>query len=126
MPNQPPDEQQDFWNAIDVLRSDPEHKVLWGTDRQRIVQWYRVFDQLKADAFDVIQNRFLSDEVSDDTIIDLADAIIAMGQTAWRKCMAGTFEYPPQELWESLPTLDYVFDEIYFDRFGEPIQEEVD
>ena len=118
--------EADFWNAIDDLRFDPEHAVLWQADRHRIVLWYRLFDQLKADVFDVIQSRFLPEEISEDTINDLADAIVTMGRTAWQQCMAGTFEYPPHQQWESLSTLDYVFDEIFFDRFGTSIQEEID
>lgn len=118
--------EEQFWKVISRLANEDEPSVLAEGQRDELVQWFQTFELYKADLFEVIQERFSDDELSDDTIEDLADAVITMGQSAFSECLAGSIVYPERAQWENLPTVGYLFVEVFYERFGESIVEQIE
>lgn len=119
-------DEQRFWATVIAIANDPDRKILYESSREQLVQWYSIFDLFKADAFDEIQRQFSDEELSDDTIDDLADAVITMGRESWSACLDGSLSYPELELWEQLPTIGHLLDQIFYERFNTPILDEID
>jgi len=117
-----------FWQLIESANRDPEklRETLRSLDRDLIEDVFRMYAYSQADLVELFMDRDETKDHSEDTLDDLADALLTMGREAYLNAYYEKSELPDEDTWENLPTFIYVFSEVYYERFSDNIFDVLD
>jgi hypothetical protein len=117
-----------FWQLIEAANRDPEklRATLRTLDRAVIADVFKTYVYARADLRGVFEERDETQESTEDTLDDLADSIVAMGREAYLNAYYQRDDLPDDDTWESLPTFVHVFDQVFYERFGGNIFDEIE
>lgn len=113
----------DFWESIAAVGASPDKltALLACLDRDALLALFNTYLEARTELRDRLWEFPESADSSEDTVDDLADAIVTQG----RECYLGVFyrrcPLPPEDEWEDMPLLLHVFSRVFYERFGESI-----
>jgi hypothetical protein len=117
-----------FWRFIESAGRDPDklRAILRSLDRTEFASLFRTYANARADLVELFNEREETQDHSEDTLDDLADAILAMGKEAYLDAYYERADLPDEDTWEELPTFVHVFSNVYHEQFSANIFDEID
>ncbi len=117
-----------LWRLLEGAEKDPEslRKLLYNEPQETIIAAFRAYRDAQVELADrlVVTNR--AGDSTEDTLDDLADAVVAMGKLVYCDLYEGRMDLPRRQEWEGLPTLIHVFGDVYDERFDLEIDDVLD
>lgn len=92
-------------------------------ERQHIVRVYVALQDASTEMRDRLEQQGLVDDATEDTLDDLAHAIVLLGRKRYLEVYYGREQLPHRETWEDLPTVGHVFIRVFSERFGVEIDD---
>jgi hypothetical protein len=113
---------EELWGFLAACSSDAETRtVVQAKDRDELLALFRQFVQLRADVADEFSTSGLVVDASEDTLDDLAEAVLLGGRTAVYEILSGRRPLPPRESWGRLRQIVHIVADVFNARFGEEI-----
>lgn len=115
-----------LWALVHRTSADPEMVSieLEQLERLEFIALFVGFMEARVEMAYYLSHRGL--DASEDTLDDLADALIARGKDVYAGVYRGELELPPRAQWESLQLMEHVFGDVFEERFDANIYDEFD
>ena len=93
-----------LWQLIEQAGKDPDmlHRILSGKSRQFFLETFKAYYEARVEFFYQLDYTDRRGDASDDTAIDLSDAVIAMGKSSYSGMFYGTMNLPDRESWATV------------------------
>lgn len=118
---------ESLWSFVDQCGSaDTAKAALMKMGQDEMAKLFREFMQARADlAFELVETG-RAEGRSEDALDDLAQSVLLEGKDAYRQVFRGERSLPPQSISHRVLGVLSLFDEVYMDRFGAEIFEELE
>lgn len=116
-----------LWGFVAGCSSDDETaRVVNGKSQEELVGLFQEFVQLRADIAEELTSSGLVLDASEDTLDDLAEALVLEGKSAVAEMLAARRPLPPRAHWGDLRGIAHIVSNSYNRRFGGEIFDELE
>jgi hypothetical protein len=113
-----------FWQIIDQAHgsSDRLRAVLGDLTKEEIYQFQDTFVELATELHDEPYRHYVDSEESEDGLEDIANVVVSRGEAAYSGVIKNPELMPPNVAVDDPTNLSHVAYQVYYDRFGEPLE----
>lgn len=119
---------EQMWTIVHKSEGDPEklRKQLEELSREEFVLVFRGYLEAKVEMANQLTTSGRVVEVSEDTLEDIAEAIVVRGRKEYTDIYTGNRPLPPRAEWHVLSRFISVFGDLFEARFSSDIYDEVE
>jgi hypothetical protein len=114
---------QDLWDSIQKADEGEAafRTYLHALDKEQFVRLFRYFIDARTEMAYLIWDRPEGSHESEDTLDDLADAIVTQGRDSYLGIYRGTKALPKRDVWRDLPIIGHLFAQVSRERFDQNV-----
>lgn len=122
------DVPEKMWAVLRRSAGDSEklRAQLESVSREEFVAIFRAFLEAKTEMVDRLGTFGYVADASEDTLDELADSLLTLGKDVFKGVFEGETPLPPRRDWHRLPGLSSVFGDVFDERFGADIYEDLE